>query len=96
VFTTLHLPGVTVGASLAQAGPAYREVSVAGAWGYADVPAMVREACNMTVGYVLRTMSQGQGDEIDGPVTGWAGSGVLIPGNAKRLLAPFRQYALGA
>lgn len=96
VFHTLHLPGIGVQPALTQPGPNYRVIEVRGKWGYAQVPGPVREACNMTVGYVLRTMSQHTGDEIDGMSAGWGGSGILIPGNAKRLLAPYRRYAAGS
>lgn len=96
VFHTLHMRGIGVLPALTDLGPSYREITVTGAWGYAAVPVAVREACNMTVGYILRTMSQGQGDEFDGVSSGWGGSAVLLPGNAKRLLAPYRRYGAGA
>lgn len=95
VYTTLHMIGVGVQPALVEQSPSLRVVTVTGAWGYAAVPGPVREACNMTVGYILRTMSQHQGDEFDSGSAGWGGSAVLLPGNAKRLLAPYRRYATG-
>jgi hypothetical protein len=95
VYNVLHLYGIRVAGSLADAAPSYRVVRVTGAWGYTTVPGPVREATNMTVGYIMRTMSQHQGDELDMPGASWNGSGVLIPGTAKRLLAPYRKWSVG-
>lgn len=95
VYTTLHMIGIGVQPALAESSPRLRVVTVTGAWGYATIPGPVREACNMAVGYILRTMSQHQGDEFDGGSAGWGGSAVLLPGNAKRLLAPYRRYPIG-
>lgn len=95
VYRVLHLFGVPGRDDLTSNTPQYRVVDIEGDFGYETVPAQVARACSITVGYLLKTGSQHQGDELDIAPVGWGGSGVLLPGNAKRLLAPFRMYSAG-
>jgi hypothetical protein len=71
----------------------YREVTVAGSWGFSTIPDDVIIAANILVGWLFRNHSTipGMGMESDGQRFG----PTLWPTSVKQILEPYKSYGFG-